>query len=163
MSSSERILANAAALGAITGIRTLAAPALLGHELSERGASDGNSRLERFLASDGASRLLTVLAGGEMLADKLPFAPDRTSPGPLIVRAMIGSLTAATYAVSRRHPVLLPAAVGAAAAMATAFAAFHLRRLAAERFRIPDRVLGMVEDALVVAASRGVSEAIHAD
>jgi uncharacterized membrane protein len=96
-----------------------------------------------------------------MLADKTRFVANRTSPVPLFGRAMIGSLTGAAYAASRRHSVLLPAVAGAASAIATTFAAFHLRRLAAETWGIPDRLLGAVEDALIVAASRGIAEVME--
>jgi uncharacterized membrane protein len=160
METNEHILLTAAALGAITGVRSMAAPALLSHELAERGSFGDDTRLERFLTSQSTSRLLTLFAGGEMLADKVHFVPDRTAALPLLGRAMIGSLTAAAYAVNRRHPVLLPAAVGAAAAVASALAAFHLRRIAAEQLRVPDRLLGMMEDGLVVAASRGIASAM---
>jgi uncharacterized membrane protein len=121
----NRVLLTAAGLGAITGVRSMAAPALLAHELSTGGGLAGaGTRIGRFLGSSSASRLLAVLAGGEMLADKTFFVPDRTSPGPLIGRAVIGSLTAAAYAANRRHPVLIPAAVGAASAIG-----FRLRGL----------------------------------
>jgi uncharacterized membrane protein len=159
-SENETILMTAAALGAISGMRSMAAPALLTHELAERGSHLDGSTLGRLLSSESTSRVLSLFAGGEMLADKMSFVPDRTSALPLVGRAVIGSLTAAAYAVHRRRSVVLPAAIGAAAAIASTFAAFHIRRFAAERFHIPDRLLGMAEDAVVVAASKGVIAAL---
>src|SRR5690606_37133749 len=146
--------AKSAALGAITGVRSMAAPALLAYELAEEGEPAPRVAAQRLLSSPIASRVLALLAGGEMAADKSPRTPDRTSPGPLIGRAVIGSLTAETYAASRRHQVLLPALVGAGAAVASAFAAFHVRTYVTERLKAPDKLIGMIEDALVVAASR---------
>jgi uncharacterized membrane protein len=155
----DQIILNAAALGAISGLRSLAAPALLAHELAGRGRADGG--LERLITSEAFARLLALVASGEMLADKAPFMPDRTSPLPLLGRALIGSLTAAAYASHRHHPVLLPAVAGAVAALASTRVAFQLRRDAGERFHVPDRLLGMIEDAIVVAASRALAARIR--
>jgi uncharacterized membrane protein len=157
----DTILLTAAALGAVAGLRSMAAPALLSHELSRGGHVGGGGGLEHLLTSETTSTLLTLLAGGEMLADKMPFIPDRTSGLPLTGRAVIGSLTAAVYAAHRRHPVFVAAVVGAAAAVASTYAGYHLRRIAAERFEVPDRILGMIEDALVVAATKGIAEAME--
>jgi uncharacterized membrane protein len=156
----DQILLKAAAIGAIAGMRSLAAPALLSHELAEDGPDPGDGRVERLLSSEGVARILALFAGGEMLADKSSFIPDRTSPLPLVGRAVIGSLTAAAYAAHRRLPVLLPAAVGGASAIASTFATFHARRFASEHLDVPDRVLGLVEDALVLGVSRALADEI---
>ena len=150
----------AAALGAVTGVRSMAAPALLAHEFSAHGVADPSSTLGQMLATPGASRVLALFAGGEMIADKTPFVPDRTQPGPLIGRAAIGALTAMTYAASRRQSLLLPGVLGAAGAVAAAFAAFHVRRVVTERFGAPDRMVGLVEDALVLGAGKLLARSI---
>ncbi len=157
----DRVLANSVALGALTGLRSVAASALLSHELADARDRQPSGGLADLLATPTASRVLALLASGEMLADKTSLVGDRVSPIPLTGRAIMGSLTAAAFAGSQRRPVLLPAVLGAAAAIATAYAAFHLRRLAAEHFEVPDRVLGMVEDAVVIAASRGIASAME--
>lgn len=157
MARIDPVVVTAAGLGAITGVRSMSAPALIAYELADDGAPEPRDAVQRALASPLASRLLAVAAGSEMVADKSSAVPARTSPGPLIGRAVIGSLTAATYAANRRHAVLLPALVGAGAAVASAFAAFHVRTFVTERFNAPDKLIGMIEDAIVVAASRGIA------
>jgi uncharacterized membrane protein len=156
----DKVILKAAALGAIAGMRSMAAPALLTHEFAEQGPDIGDGRFERLLSSDGVARVMALFAGGEMLADKSEFIPDRTSPLPLVGRAVIGSLTAAAFAVHRRHPVFVPAAVGAASAIASTFAAYHLRRYAREELNVPDKLLGLVEDAIVVAVSKSLADEI---
>lgn len=136
----------------------MAAPALLTHEVAEGDLNGGSGRLHRMLASNGFSRLLAALSASEMLADKSSLVGDRTDVLPLAARAAMGSFTAAAFASERRHRPLLPAAVGAAAAIASTYAAFHLRRFAGRHLSVPDSVLGMVEDAVVVAASGALSE-----
>lgn len=154
----DSVILTAATLGAISGLRSMAAPALLAHEFAEGGDADEFGVFERVLTSEHTARLLAMFAGGEMVADKTAYIPNRTEPLPLIGRAVIGSLTAAAFAVRRQHTVLVPAAVGAASAIASTFAAFHVRRFVKERFHVPDRVLGLAEDALVMAASKTVMD-----
>lgn len=157
----DKVILKAAALGAIAGMRSMAAPALLTHEFAEHGAELGDGRLDRLLSSEGVARVMALFASGEMLADKSEFIPDRTSPLPLVGRAVIGSLTAAAYAVHRRHPVFLPAAVGAASALASTFAAYHLRRYAREELNVPDKLLGLLEDAVVVGFGKALADEIE--
>ena len=155
------VVLTAAALGAITGIRSLATPALLTHEMAETGDADEFGPLERVLTSNITPKVLAVLAGGEMLADKTDFVGDRTSALPLIGRAFIGSVAAAALAIQRRHPVLVPAMVGAASAVVSTYAIFHLRRLARDQYGVPDMLLGLAEDAIVLAASKAVVDTIE--
>jgi len=152
----DTVLMTAAALGAVAGLRSMSAPALLSHEMAEEDDRPANS-IERLLSSDVTARVLALMAGGEMLADKTAMVGNRTSPIPLIGRALMGSLTAAAFAANRRNAILLPAAVGAVAAVAATYAAYHIRRIASERLDIPDRLVGLVEDAIVVGASRGIA------
>jgi uncharacterized membrane protein len=133
---------------------------MLTKEFADDGDAGGSGRLERLLTSENTARLLAAFAGAEMLADKSEYMPDRTNPLPLIGRLVIGSMTAAAFAAKRRRPVLVPAVIGAAAAVAATFAAYHLRRYAKEEFQVPDRLLGLAEDALVIAATRMVMETV---
>lgn len=139
----------------------MAAPALLTHALAEHGADLDDGRIERLLSSEGVARVMAFFAGGEMLADKAPFVPDRTSAVPLIGRAVMGSLTAAAFAVHRRTPVLVPAAVGAASAIASTFIAYHARRYASDHLEVPDQLLGLIEDAIVLGISQTISEGLE--
>ena len=138
----------------------MAAPALLTHELAEDGKAKEFGALEQILTSERTAGILALLAGGEMIADKTPYIPDRTNPAPLIGRAIIGSLSAAAFAVRRRHSPFLPAAIGAASAVASTYGAFHARRFVKSRFHIPDRLIGLAEDALVVAAGKAVADTV---
>jgi uncharacterized membrane protein len=158
----DSILMTAAALGALSGIRSMAGPMLITQALPESQGDGGAAGLvERLITSDGAARLLAVLASGEMLADKSSRIPDRTDALPLMGRALLGSLSAATYAVHRRKAVLAPAAVGAAAAVVSTFAAYHIRQFATHDLRIPNRLMGLIEDAVVVAVGRRVAASLE--
>jgi uncharacterized membrane protein len=152
----DKTLVTAAALGALSGIRSMAAPSLVARALA-----DGRTPLPGRLASPTTARLLSLAAAGEMLADKSPWIPDRTSTLPLVGRAVLGSLSATALAYHRGHrPLLLHGAVGAAAALAATFAAFHVRRLAVAELKAPDRLVGLLEDAVVTAASRRMMQGL---
>lgn len=155
------VLVTSAVLGAITGVRSMAAPALLSHEMADTEDADEFGPLEQILTSDITARVMTVLAGGEALADKTADLPDRTSPAPLVGRALIGAFTAAAFAVQRRHNVVAPALVGGLSAIASTFGAFHARRYFRENHDVPDAMLGLIEDGLVLAASKLVVDAIE--
>jgi hypothetical protein len=84
--------------------------------------------------------------GGEMVADKFPFVPARTTPGGLASR--VGG---AIYAVrsSAKQPGPAAYALAAGAAIATAFAATQLRKAIKKKLKVPDLFIGLAEDAIV--------------
>jgi uncharacterized membrane protein len=145
------VYAGAALLGALAGMRSMSAPAVIG-QLSRKGAlAEVAGPLAivvhpRFIPVTGA------LAVGELLADKLPFVPNRTAAGPLLGRALIGGVSGAVICASRRRSAVAGALIGAAAALGAAYAAFEIRRQAGKRLRLPDFVIGLAEDAVVGAA-----------
>jgi len=157
----DQILVSAAALGAICGIRSMAGPALLARGLAGPDGGLDPGIVERLLASEGTAKLLALMAGGEMLADKSSLIPDRTNALPLAGRALMGSLTAGAYAIHHRRSALMPAAVGAAAAVVATFAAFHLRRFASEELNVPDRLMGLIEDGILVAVGKRIGRSIE--
>jgi uncharacterized membrane protein len=74
-------------------------------------------------------------AAGELLVDKLPFAPDRIAPSSVGLRAGMGMLTASVATSGRGERPAPPAAVAGAAALAATYAGFFLRRALSRRFR----------------------------
>ncbi len=98
------------------------------------------------------------LAELELLVDKLPFTPARTSAPQLAARAASGTLSAYYFARSnwshrsRWNPATL-ALVGGATAVAATFATYHARRWLSRYFS--DRLVAVAEDA--VTARLGAS------
>lgn len=149
MDRGDRSVLPAAALGAIAGMRSFSAPAFLSHHLAQEGRRAGGSA-ERLLASRQSERVLKLLAGGEMLADKLPFIPARIEPLPLAGRALVGAVTGAALARHVKRSRVAPALAGAATAILSAYAFYYLRREAGRRYSLPNTVAGLAEDLLVV-------------
>lgn len=144
--------ARAAALGLIAGMRTFYAPAVLTHLYSRHpGQELHNSPLE-FMQSITTSKVFKVLAAGELIGDKMPAAPNRTAIPGLVGRALSGILTGAVvYKAADKHPVV-GGLIGGAAAVASTFGCFFLRKALVKSTTIPDPYIGALEDALVIGA-----------
>ncbi|WP_155798085.1 DUF4126 family protein [Sorangium cellulosum] len=150
-SSSEIVLlGQAAGLGLVTGMRSMLGVRILASS-ARRGAFDGQSgSFWRALRSPTAQRVMSVLAGGELLLDKLPSAPSRLSRGPLSGRLVIGALLGA--AVGAQSPEknlrVAGAVVGAVAAALGALAGNRARAWMNRGTRVPAPVGAMIEDAI---------------
>jgi uncharacterized membrane protein len=136
-------------LGAISGLRALSGPAFV-----SRAASRGDLNLDgtflAFLSSPRLSKALVLMELGEMVGDKLPATPSRTSPPPLLGRAASGALVGAAVFVSEGRRATTGAALGSTAAIAAGFTGEWLRALTVEKTGFPDPVVALAEDAIVL-------------
>lgn len=141
----------AAGLGAATGLRSTTGLAMASLELADRGRV--GDRLRGWLADDTVSYVLTGLAIGEIVADKLPGIPDRVDPAPLAARGVLGAAVGALAGGEDRW--VAGAAIGATAAVTSAWIGWSVRKEAGWATGLPDGILGVLEDALAVAIGRG--------
>ena len=120
-------------LAVVTGLKCMMGPALV---------SVAHNRPER--------RGLVAAALGEMVFDKLPFVPNRSSLPLLLPRAIAGYWV--TKQVMEREGIDDPMAapIGAAVAAGTATFAPMLRNLLSHVLGIPNPVLGLAEDYLAL-------------
>jgi uncharacterized membrane protein len=137
----------AAGLGVVAGMRSMTAPALISHELARTHDASVEQSSLRFLCTSEAAAAFKVLAAGEVAADKTPWIPDRTSPVGLIGRGLSGALVGAALCTGNECLPEAGAAIGALSALAAAFAAYHLRKRLGRELRVPDPVIGVLEDA----------------
>lgn len=140
----------AVALAAISGVRSMAAPALLSRAVSRGDLPGLRATPFALLGDDRVSGALQVLMAGEMIGDKTPFIPSRTSAGPLFGRALSGALVGAALFVSRRRPGLSGALLGAVSALGGVYAADRLRSAATQGLGLPDPLFGLLEDGLIL-------------
>jgi uncharacterized membrane protein len=136
-------------LGAISGLRSLSGPAFVSHAAS-RGALDLNRTVFAVLGSPRISKALVLMELGELVGDKLPATPSRTSPPPLLGRAVSGAVVGAAVFVSEGRRATTGAALGSTAAIVAALAGERLRALAVEKTGLPDPVVALAEDATVL-------------
>ena len=125
-------LLGAALLGAAGGLRTFTPVAML----AARGLMpvDANVR-----------RAILAAATGELIADKLPWAPDRTTAVSFLARIGSGALCGWTVAARRG------ALTGVGAAALTTVIGFRVRRAAGKRTSKLSAAL--LEDAVAVATA----------
>jgi uncharacterized membrane protein len=150
--SSDLALALAAfGIGIVAGLRSLTAPAAVSwaahlHRLDLR-----DSRLA-FLGTTIAVYSISAMALGELIADKLPFVPNRTSPLPMAFRALSGAICGASLCISANRLILAGALLGLLGAVNGAFAGFHVRRILAKHLKIADTAIALAEDGLAICA-----------
>jgi uncharacterized membrane protein len=138
----------AALLGTLAGMRSMAAPAVLG-QLSRNGSLAGVNNALAVVSKPRFAKVATVLALGELIADKLPITPNRTAAGPLLGRAISGGLSGAVICSARKRPIWAGALIGAAAAVGAAYAAYEVRKRIGEKLHVPDVAIAIAEDILV--------------
>ena len=139
-------LASAATLGWVAGMRSMTAPALASDALT-----GAHTFPARQLAHPLVRRGLAVAALGELVADKLPMTPSRTSPPALIGRLGSGVVVGAAIAAARGDSRVVAALVGGAMAVASSFLMESLRAETGRHTETPDPVVAVGEDALAVA------------
>jgi uncharacterized membrane protein len=138
-------------MGAVAGMRSMSAPAMVSQVAKAGSIGMGNAELD-FLHSPKIAYAMTALAVGEVIADKLPFMPKRTGGLSLVGRAVAGGLSGAAIASSKRKSPIWGALAGAAGAIAAAYMFYHLRRTAKEKLHFPDPVPALLEDAIVAGS-----------
>jgi uncharacterized membrane protein len=97
--------------------------------------------------------IFTVLALGELVADKLPQTPNRTAPGPLLARLALGGLAGSIAATAMNGPGLEGVLLGVLGAALGAFAGVMVRRDLVEKIGCADWMVAVGEDAVTVLAA----------
>lgn len=139
-----------AGLAAIAGLRSAAAPALLSRAVRRGDVGGLQGTSFAVLGSPKVSTTLQLAMIGEMIADKTPFVPSRTSPPALLSRAFSGAFVSAVLFASKGGRVTSGAVLGTPCAVAAAYLGEKLRAEGTEKLGLPDIVLALVEDGIVL-------------
>ena len=143
------ILLFAFLIGFFAGLRSLTAPATTAWAVHL-----GWLRLARPLSLIGSIPsvvIFTLLAGVELVLDKLPNTPSRTSAPGLIARIVTGGATGACISLSRGQGALVGGGLGAAGGIVGCFAGYHARSRIVKELGVPDIYVALLEDLLAVA------------
>ncbi|MBC5810441.1 MAG: hypothetical protein GIW95_06275 [Candidatus Eremiobacteraeota bacterium] len=132
--------ARAAALGAVSGLRSMTPAAALG---LRGGAAVAVS--------------LGVAALGELAGDKHPKAPSRLTAPSLAFRALMGGVAGALIAKRLDARPEIGFALGAVAALGASVAGYSVRMMAPTRTGLPAPVVALVEDAIAVGAAMALT------
>lgn len=138
----QRTFNSALLFGVTAGLRSMTAPALLSQTARRPG-----SRRHWLLASPQTARVLTTMAVGELVFDKLPFAPKRIAPAGLSGRLLSGAMCGAAV---MREDERAGALLGMAGALVSSFAGYAIRMGVGRASRLPDALIGLMEDGLAI-------------
>ncbi|HWX40449.1 MAG TPA: DUF4126 family protein, partial [Blastocatellia bacterium] len=106
-----------------------------------------------FLGSTAAAYVLTALALGELVVDKLPGTPNRTAAVGLTARIAMGALSGAALCIAGAQSAALGAVLGAMVAFVGAFAGYKARTGLVRTFKTPDYIIAVLEDLVAVAGA----------
>lgn len=136
-------------LGCVCGLRSLTAPAVVCWAAHFGWLRFEGTRLA-FLDRPMILVAVTVLAIGELIADKLPKTPARTAPLGLTARIVLGAGSAAALAVSAATALTLAVVAGAIGGVVGAFAGYNIRHTLVTRLGMPDFAVALAEDAAAI-------------
>lgn len=144
-----------AAVGALSGARTMAGPVLV-CERYEHAVVPADATAMRWLKSSKVTMLVRAFATIEMIVDKLPHVPPRTSVAGLVPRMLAGGFSGAALSSLHHRNRVVGTVLGAVGAIAGAFVGYRLRMLLDERLRVPDVLSGIGEDVLLFGLRRSL-------
>jgi uncharacterized membrane protein len=136
-------------IGAVAGLRSLTAPAVVAWAARLGWINLHNSPLA-FMGSKWMVVFFTVLAVVEFIGDQLPSTPPRTGAVGLSARIVTGALTGACLAAAGNGGLWLGAIAGILGAVAGAFGGYHARVGLVRSLRVPDFVIALPEDAIAI-------------
>jgi len=138
-------------IGLFGGLRSLTAPAAVAWA-----AYLGWMKLEGPLALVGSLSsvvIFTLLAVGELVADKLPGTPSRTAPPGLIARIVMGGMAGACVAAGGSQGIIAGALLGTIGGIVGCFAGYRARTGLVQALGTRDLKIALAEDLLAVAGS----------
>jgi len=143
------VLALAFAIGCVSGLRSMTAPALVCWAAHLGWIDLSGSHLE-FLGRVPAVAIFSLLAIAELVADKLPNIPGRNTPGPLAARFLFGGLSGAALGIAGHASWLIGFLVGGIGGIAGGLGGYTIRRELKRHFKLPDFPVAIAEDLIAI-------------
>ncbi len=137
-------------IGVIAGLRSLTAPAAVSWA-----ARLGWIHLENtwmaFLGFAATPYIISVLAIGELIADKLPNTPSRKAPPGFIARIVAGALSGAALGAGGSWVIGMVAGVGGA--IVGTFGGYEFRSRLVKATGGKDLPIALLEDAIAIGGA----------
>ena len=134
-------------IGIVAGLRSLLAPAVIAWAAHFDLLNLYASPLA-FMGSRAAVAIFSILAIGELIADKLPMIPKRTAPAPLMVRVVTGGLCGACLCAAVGKSLLAGTLLGGIGGIVGAFLGYGIRRRL--DLHVKDLVVAACEDLVAI-------------
>ena len=147
--NSTTVYALALGIGIVAGLRSMTAPAVVAWAAHLKWLDLHGTRLS-FLGSPLTVGIVTLLAIGELIADKLPSTPNRTSAVPLLGRILTGTMCAAAICAGGGAKEATGAAIGAIGALAGTFGGYAVRHALVQNLKLRDGAVAVVEDLIAI-------------
>jgi len=141
------VLVLALGIGIVAGLRSLTAPAVVAWGAHVGWLNQHGSPFA-FMGSTAAVAVFSLLAIGELVADKLPMTPKRTAPAPLMARIITGGLCGACLCVATGQSLVAGALLGGVGGIAGAFLGYNIRRRL--DLHTKDLVVAVCEDVVAI-------------
>jgi len=97
--------------------------------------------------------IFTILAVAELIADKMPWIPDRVAPASLIWRVLLAGFAGAIAATSMQGPGLEGVLLGLVGALIGACGGYMLRRELVQNLDCKDWHIALSEDILAIGTA----------
>lgn len=123
-------------LGGVTGLRSMAGPAVVCWAAHLRWPHFAGTKLA-FISHPATLIALTLFALIELILDKLPKTPPRTEPLGLIARIVFGGLCGISLAMSTAGGAAVAAIAGVTGALAGTFVEYNIRQALVFRGKLP--------------------------
>lgn len=138
----------AVGIGVVSGLRSLTAPAAISWA-AYFGWLNIHSSPFAFMGSTVAVAIFSILAIGELIFDKMPGTPSRTSLVPLLARMLVGGLCGALLCASANQ-LLIGALLGGTGAVIGAFGGYTIRKRLVSKLNIKDIFIALAEDLIAI-------------
>jgi uncharacterized membrane protein len=142
-------------IGVIAGLRSLTAPAVVSWAARLGWLHVENTWLA-FLGFAATPYIFSVLAIGELIADKLPNTPSRTAPPGFIARIVTGGLSGAALGASggaSEGSWTVGLVAGAIGAIAGTFGGYQFRVRLVKATGGKDLPIALLEDAIAIGGA----------
>jgi uncharacterized membrane protein len=135
-------------IGVIAGLRSMTAPAAVSWAARLGWLHLENTGLA-FLGFTFTPYILSVLAIGELIADKLPKTPSRKAPPGFIGRIVTGALSGAALGAAS-HVLIGGLVAGAVGAVAGTLGGYEFRARLVKAIGGNDLPIALLEDAIAI-------------
>ena len=136
-------------IGIVAGLRSLTAPAVVAWAAHLGWLNVHGSPLA-FIGSTTAVAILSLLAIGELVVDKLPNTPKRTAIVGLLARIATGGLCGACLCAAAGKSLLAGGLLGGIGGVIGAFSGYETRKSLVNSLHIKDLFVAICEDVVAI-------------